>query len=151
MGRRAWQVTLHRVAKSQTWLSKHTYIRNFPTEIDVIFWKDSTVDFSLFSESVVAQSCLTFDDPMDCSLPRNFPGKSTGVGCHFLLQEIFPTQGSNQGLPHCRQILSIWATRETLKLCSPVSGLENSTDSIVHRIIKSQKRLSDVKSKCKIV
>ena len=37
--------------------------------------------------------------------PRDFPGKSTGVGCHFLLQGIFPTQGSNPGLPHCRQTL----------------------------------------------
>ena len=27
--------------------------------------------------------------------PRDFPGKNTGVGCHFLLQGIFPTQGSN--------------------------------------------------------
>ena len=30
---------------------------------------------------------------------------STGVGCHFLLQGIFSTQGSNPGLLHCRQIL----------------------------------------------
>ena len=37
--------------------------------------------------------------------PWDFPGKDTGVGCHFLLQEIFPTQGSNLGLLHCRQIL----------------------------------------------
>ena len=35
--------------------------------------------------------------------PWNFPGKSTGVGCLFLLQGIFPTQGLNPGLPHCRQ------------------------------------------------
>jgi len=34
-----------------------------------------------------------------------FPGKSTRVGCHFLLQGIFLTQGSNPGLPHCRQTL----------------------------------------------
>ena len=33
------------------------------------------------------------------------PGKNTGVGCHALLQGIFPTQGSNPDLPHCRQIL----------------------------------------------
>ena len=32
-------------------------------------------------------------------------GKSTGVGCHFLLQGIFPTQESNPGLLHCRKIL----------------------------------------------
>ena len=36
---------------------------------------------------------------------RDFTGKSAGVGCHFLLQRIFPTQGSNSGLPHCRQML----------------------------------------------
>ena len=37
--------------------------------------------------------------------PWNPPGKSTGVGCHFLLQGIFLTQASNPGLLHCRQIL----------------------------------------------
>ena len=37
--------------------------------------------------------------------PLDFPGKSTGVGYHFLLQRIFPTHGSNPGLPHCGQIL----------------------------------------------
>ena len=48
---------------------------------------------------------------MDCSLPGSslcpwdFPGKNTGMSCHFLLQGIFPTQGSNLGLPHCRQTL----------------------------------------------
>ena len=35
----------------------------------------------------------------------DFLSKSTGVGCHFLLQGIFPTQGSNPGLPHCRRML----------------------------------------------
>ena len=33
------------------------------------------------------------------------PGKNTGVGCHFLLQGIFPAQELNPGLLHCRQIL----------------------------------------------
>ena len=37
--------------------------------------------------------------------PWDFPGKKTRVGCHFLLQGIFPTQGSNPGLPHCGQML----------------------------------------------
>ena len=37
--------------------------------------------------------------------PWDFRGKSTGVGCHFLLQGIFPTQGLNPGLSHCRQTL----------------------------------------------
>ena len=37
--------------------------------------------------------------------PWDFPGNSTGVGCHFLLQGIISTEGSNLGLLHCRQML----------------------------------------------
>ena len=37
--------------------------------------------------------------------PWDSPGKKPGVGCHSLLQRIFLTQGSNPGLPYCRQIL----------------------------------------------
>ena len=37
--------------------------------------------------------------------PWDFPGKNTGVSCHFLLQSIFLTEGLNPGLPHCRQTL----------------------------------------------
>ena len=37
--------------------------------------------------------------------PWNSPGQNTGVGTLSLLQGIFPTQGSNPGLPHCRWIL----------------------------------------------
>ena len=37
--------------------------------------------------------------------PWNSPDQNTGMGILFLLQGIFPTQGSNPGLPHCRQIL----------------------------------------------
>ena len=43
--------------------------------------------------------------PPGSSIHGIFPGKNTGVGCHFLLQEIFPTQGWNPGLPHCGQML----------------------------------------------
>ena len=37
-------------------------------------------------------------EPARVLCPWNFPGKNTGVACHFLLQGIFPTQGSNPGL-----------------------------------------------------
>ena len=37
--------------------------------------------------------------------PWDFQGKSTEVGCHFLLQGIFPTQGMNPGLSNCGQTL----------------------------------------------
>ena len=43
--------------------------------------------------------------PQGLYSPWNSPGQSTGVGSLSLLQAIFPTQGSNPGLPHCRQIL----------------------------------------------
>ena len=54
--------------------------------------------------------------PTGLLCPWNSPGKCTGVGCHFLLQGIFLTQGSNLDLRHCRQILYYWATSETLSL-----------------------------------
>ena len=62
------------------------------------------------SESEVAQWCLTLSDPVDCSLPCSsihgiFPFKSTGVGCHFLLQGTFLTHGSNPDCLHCMETL----------------------------------------------
>ena len=59
---------------------------------------------------LVTQSSLTLCGAMDCSQPGfslhgDSPGKNTGVGCHALLKGIFPIQGSNPGLLHCRQIL----------------------------------------------
>ena len=57
-----------------------------------------------------AQSCPALCSPVDCgppgsSVPGDSPGKNTGVGCHALLHGVFPTQGSNLGLQHCRRIL----------------------------------------------
>ena len=40
-----------------------------------------------------------------CLCPWDLPGENTGVGRGALLQGIFPTQGSNPGLPRCRRIL----------------------------------------------
>ena len=56
---------------------------------------------------LVAQSCLTLGNPMDYSptrplCPWGFAGKNTGVGCQFLLQGLFPTQGLNLCLLHCQ-------------------------------------------------
>ena len=62
-----------------------------------------------------AQSCLTHWDPMDCT-PRGssvkFSGKNTGVGCHFLLQGIFPTQGLNLVSCIAGRFFYCWATWE---------------------------------------
>ena len=54
--------------------------------------------------------CPTLHDPMDCSLPRftvhgDSSGKNTGVGCHALLQGIFPAQGFKPRSPTLQDIL----------------------------------------------
>ena len=61
---------------------------------------------------LVTQLCLTLCDPMDYTAqptrlfcPWISLGKNIGMSCHFLLQGIFLTQGSNPGLLHCRQML----------------------------------------------
>ena len=46
--------------------------------------------------------------------PWNSPGQNTGVGSLFLLQGIFPNQGLNPGLPHCRWILYRLSHKESL-------------------------------------
>ena len=66
---------------------------------------------------LVAQSCLTVCDPMGLpgsSVHGILQTKNTGVGSYSLLQGIFPTQGSNPGHLHCKQILyhlcAIWVS-----------------------------------------
>ena len=54
---------------------------------------------------LVAKSCLTLCNPMDCSLQGSsghwiFQAGNTGMSCHFLLHRIFPDQGSNLHLLH---------------------------------------------------
>ena len=75
VGREAWRAAVHVVTKSQTQLRDWTELN---------CGKDSL-------SSVVAQSCLTLCNPMDCSLPGSF--------VHGILQ------GLNPGFLHCRQIL----------------------------------------------
>ena len=59
---------------------------------------------------LVTQWCPILCDPWTVThrflCPWKSPGKNTGMGCHFILQKIFLTQGLIPGLLHCRQILS---------------------------------------------
>ena len=54
--------------------------------------------------------------PAGLRSPWDFPGKNTGVGCHFLLQGIFPTQWLNPSLLLGRWILYHWTIWEALRL-----------------------------------
>ena len=57
------------------------------------------------SHSVVSDSATPWTGAQQAPLSMNSPGKNSEVGCHSLLHRIFPTQGLNRGLWHCRQIL----------------------------------------------
>ena len=85
------------LASCMSSLEKYLFKSFFPT-----FW------FSIYLVCI-AQSCLTLQthglQPTRLLCPWDFPGKDPGVGCHFLFQGIFPTQGLNPGLLHCRLIL----------------------------------------------
>ena len=83
---------VHGVAKSWTGLS------NFHDHDVITYMCTST-------HSVVSKSWKAYGLwPARLLCPWNSPGRNTGVGSHSLLQGIFPTQGSNPGIPQCRQV-----------------------------------------------
>ena len=62
-------------------------------------------------------------EPAKLLCPWDSSGKSTGVGCHFLLQGVFPTQGLNPGLLHSRQPLMAESEEELKRLLRRVKNL----------------------------
>ena len=81
------------------------------SELEVL-WFQGYSEHESASRSVVP-NCLWPPklQPSRLLCPWNSPGKNTGVGCHFLLQGIYRTQGLNPGLLHWKQNLVVWATR----------------------------------------
>ena len=84
--------------------------------------KDMKIEYRLWQKypyykhkMKVTQSCLTLW-PHRLYSPWNSLGQNTGVSSLSLLQGIFPTQGSNPGLPHCRQILYQLSHRGSLRI-----------------------------------
>ena len=74
---------------------------NWPiAELCNVFFKKMSHQRKTESFSVVSDSLQTHG----LHNPWNSPGQNTGVGSRSLLKGIFPTQGSNLGLPHCRWI-----------------------------------------------
>ena len=85
----------------------------------------------------VAQLCPTLCNPVDCTPPGSSvygdsPGNNTGVGCHALLQGIFPTQESNPGLLHCRQFLN-WLSYEGRHAAAAAKLLQSCPTLRPHR------------------
>ena len=105
-----WTELTSRKAILSSWEETEWNLNVFPKVIYLHPASSASESLKVKSESELTQLCSTLCDSMDYSLPGSsvhgiFPGKKTGVGCHFLLQEIFQTQGLNPGLLHCRQTL----------------------------------------------
>ena len=65
-----------------------------------MFWAH-VIEVTMCACSVVSTSLRPHGlQPARLLYPLDFPGKNTGVGCHFVLQGIFPTQGLNPRLLH---------------------------------------------------
>ena len=84
-----------------TCLSAYWAKGNKAAEIGFILKTDKGSLVKSESRSVVFNSL----QPHGLYCPWNSPGQNIGVGSLSLLQGIFPIQGSNAGLPHCRLIL----------------------------------------------
>ena len=100
---------------AEQWYSKRTPSEAFVAGFKFSISRPHTLPKDLlFSHSVVSKSFATlWTAPYQAPLSMGFfPGKSTGVSCHFLLQQIFPTQRSNLHLLRGRQIIYHWATWE---------------------------------------
>ena len=99
---------------------------------------------------LVAQSYLTVCDPMECSPPgsssvhEDSPGNNTGVGCHALLQGIFPTLGSNPDLPRCRQILYRLSHQGSPSTLESQSNLYLSTSVKTSQVFPQSKTIPEI-------
>ena len=95
-GREAW-----RAAKEAEWAVREHREPGRGVSVQEALW--GALPLCVCAHSSRVRLC----NPRDCYLPGSLvhgdsPGRYTGVGCHALLQGIFPTQGSNPGLLHCR-------------------------------------------------
>ena len=102
--------------QTQICLKKNSSLKKLPVYHDISKSDQLYIHKVAVYVCVYAQSYWTLCHPMDCSLSGfslqgDSPGKNTGVGCHFLLQGIFPPQGSHPCL------LCLLTQRDSLPLC----------------------------------
>ena len=82
-------------------LPQSTFKQYYATLCAVYDYCKQIFSFPSESHSIMSDSL----PPHELYSPWNSPGQNAGVGSHSLLQGIFPTQGLNPGLPHCKGIL----------------------------------------------
>ena len=90
--------------------------------VAISFSSDKVWSESMKLKVLVAHSCLAFCDPMDCNPSGSSVHEILRVRIlewvsHALLQGIFPTQGLNPGLPHCRRILYQLSHKGSPSIC----------------------------------
>ena len=111
------------------------------------------ITYLFYTCALLLQSCLTLCNPMDCSLPGSsiygiLQARNSGVGCHFLLQGIIPTQGTNPhllrllhwqvgsllltppGKPHGKVYISMLFSQFILPSSSPALSLLSMSESL---------------------
>ena len=101
-----WVNSLHEVANRHT---QKKHLKKISIKM-----KKLKMGIEGMSSTCAVLSCSVTSDPLQAhglyslsgsSVPGDSPGKKSGAGCQALLQGIFPNQGLNPGLLHCRQIL----------------------------------------------
>ena len=119
MDKEAWRAAVHRVAKVRhnwaaelKWTEMKAKMLNEWTSTRSWAWAHCNISASWWHTRRLHDSskwkslhCVQLCDPMNYTSSWNSPCKNAGVGCHAVLQGIFPTQRWNPGLPHCTQTL----------------------------------------------
>ena len=120
MFREAWHAVIHGVAKSWTWLSDWTELRN-PDTSSEIFFRNMWFHCDIFHHGLylVAQSCPTFCNPLDCSWPGSsvhgiFQGNNEQVAISYSRGSSWPRDQTWVSCVSCitRWILYHSATQE---------------------------------------
>ena len=110
-----WQETCHIIVSFTSFFAfAHISLPLYPNHVSCV---------------LVTQSCPTLCDPTDYSPPGSSVHGILQASCHSLLQGIFPTQGLNPGLLHCRQILHCLSCQESLFI--PVFTVIYQRDSVL--------------------
>ena len=132
----------------QCWKDQTRNLQLVLSSVQILVGLSSFLNSSCFCQHSVYQMpcaqlliCVQLCHPMNLSLPGSAvhgdsSDKNTGVGCHVLLQGIFPTQGLNPGLTHCRQILYQLSHQGSLTFKDLVKSSESGGILVSSRLLK---------------